>query len=107
MVSPKFDTSQERLVAEALSSLGLRYKEQQEFGQYTVDFWIPEINVVVEADGPHGHYNKRDLKRDADLYSEHNVNLIMHVVSDDINHHKTHTTNIGRLRCRVNLHHTK
>ena len=84
MVASKFDTPQERLVADALAELGLRYNEQQQFGKYIVDFWLPEINVVVEADGPHGHYKKRDLKRDSDLYAEHDINLIMHIVSDDL-----------------------
>ena len=84
MVASKFDTPQERLVAEVLTTLGLRYNEQQKFGKYTVDFWLPEINVVVESDGPHGHIKKRDLKRDKELYSEHGINLIMHVVSDDL-----------------------
>tara|TARA_Y100000004_G_scaffold39393_1_gene42411 strand:+ start:917 stop:1123 length:207 start_codon:yes stop_codon:yes gene_type:complete len=36
-------------------------------GNYTVDFLITEMNVIIEADGPFGHLAKRDAQRDADL----------------------------------------
>jgi very-short-patch-repair endonuclease len=32
-----------------------------------VDFYLPEIEVVVEADGPFGHLAKRDAYRDGKL----------------------------------------
>lgn len=82
-VLPKEDTQQERLVAEVLSEFGLRYVEQYVFGKFTVDFWLPELNMVVEADGPFGHYRKADMERDGILYNDHKVELIIHVTSSD------------------------
>ena len=32
-----------------------------------MDFYLPEIDVVVEADGPFGHLAKRDALRDGKL----------------------------------------
>ena len=46
---------------------------------YTVDFYIPELNMVVEADGTYGHLKKRDLKRDLNLYKYDEVEHILHI----------------------------
>ena len=46
---------------------GLLYEYQVRIGQYTIDFFLPELDVIIEADGVFGHLNKRDRKRDADL----------------------------------------
>ena len=48
---PRDFTKQENIIAECLSDLGLRYTEQYDLYPYTVDFYIPELNMVVEADG--------------------------------------------------------
>ena len=64
---PKSFTPQENLIAKVLDETGLRYARQVPIGNYTVDFLITEMNVIIEADGPIGHLAKRDAKRDADL----------------------------------------
>ena len=72
-------TKQENLIADCLASLGLRYEQQYEFFPYTADFYIPEINMVVEADGKYGHLRKRDVKRDFALVNKHEVSYILHI----------------------------
>ena len=53
---PKDFTKQENLIAEELSEMGMRYDQQVPMGKYTLDFWVPEIGLVIEADGVDGHY---------------------------------------------------
>ena len=65
--TPKDRTEQEQRLTRILSDLGLRSESQAKFGQYTVDVYIPEINVVVEADGFYGHLAKADEVRDDNL----------------------------------------
>ena len=78
-ILPKDYTPQEQIIAECLTEFGLRYDPQYEMGPYTVDFYIPEIGTVVEADGRHGHLQKRDRKRDAYLLEEGSVEYIIHI----------------------------
>lgn len=63
----KFWTKQEKLIQRCIEESGLRYISQARFGIYDVDFYLPEIEVVVEADGPFGHLAKRDAYRDGKL----------------------------------------
>ena len=76
---PKDYTPQENIIAECLSEFGLRYEQQYDFWPYTADFYITELNMVIEADGKYGHLNKRDVKRDLALGKQHNVKYILHI----------------------------
>ena len=76
---PKDYTSQENIIASCLSDFGIRYEQQYDFFPYTVDFYIPDIKMVVEADGKYGHLSKRDVKRDWDLVNKHAVEYILHI----------------------------
>ena len=76
---PKDYTPQENIIAECLSEFGLRYEQQYDFWPYTADFYIPELNMVIEADGKYGHLSKRDVKRDLALGKQHNVKYILHI----------------------------
>ena len=76
---PKDYTKQEQLIAAELSRLGLRYDQQVEVYPYTVDFFIPELGMVIEADGIYGHLQKRDTKRDADLMRIYGIENILHI----------------------------
>ena len=78
---PKDFTKQEKVIAECLSDLGLRFMEQVVFGQYTVDLWVPELNMIVEADGPIGHLRKADAKRDMALmeWPHPTVDNVLHI----------------------------
>ena len=64
---PKDYTPQEYTIAKILDEFWLRYDTQHFFLRYTVDFWIPEIGMVIEADGIYGHYKKRDVKSHMEL----------------------------------------
>ena len=46
-MKPRDYTKQENLIADCLSDLGFRYEEQAAFLSYTVDFWIPELQLVI------------------------------------------------------------
>ena len=48
---PKDYTRQEQLIADELSELGFRYDQQVPINQYTADFFVPELGLVIEADG--------------------------------------------------------
>ena len=78
MTLPRDYTEQEKIVQKCLDETGLRYDNQVEFDKYTVDFYIDELKMVVEADGVYGHLQKRDRLRDEKLYSlgiEHVVHI--------------------------------
>jgi len=78
-ILPRDYTEQENIIAECLSEYGLRYSQQHEFFQYTVDFYIPELKMVIEADGKHGHLKKRDRKRDLDIVKDIDIEHIVHI----------------------------
>ena len=71
-------TVQENYIAEILTDLGLRYEQQYSIGSRTVDFYLPEMKSVIEADGVYGHLRKADRKRDSELMSL-GVNDIFHI----------------------------
>ena len=77
---PSDFTKQENIIAEVLSECGLRYKEQENIGKYYADFFVPELNTVIEADGIYGHLKKADLKRDNALI-DFGVNQVIHISS--------------------------
>ena len=79
MVKPKDYTKQENIIAECLSDFGMRYAQQYEFYPYTVDFFIDDINMVIEADGVYGHLRKRDIRRDQDLVDNYGIDHVLHI----------------------------
>ena len=76
---PKDNTPQEIIIAKVLDDLGLRYDSQHFFLRFVVDFWIPELGMVIEADGVYGHFKKRDMRRDMELMSGPQIEHILHV----------------------------
>ncbi len=76
---PKDYTDQEQLIAEELSELGLRYDQQVPIQSYTVDFFVPELGLVIEADGVYGHLRKRDTYRDSELMRIYGISDILHI----------------------------
>jgi very-short-patch-repair endonuclease len=76
---PRDYTDQENLIANCLSEFGMRYDQQVYYHPYIVDFYIPEIKMVVEADGVYGHLSKRDRKRDDDLLLMEDIEYIIHI----------------------------
>ena len=86
MLLPKDYTLQEKKIASCLSNLGLRYTEQFNILNYTVDFWVPELNIVIEADGKVGHLRKADAKRDNELLAgqDTKVSQVVHITATDV-----------------------
>jgi len=76
---PRDYTKQENIIADCLDEFGLRYEQQYDFPPYTVDVYIPEINMVIEADGKYGHLQKSDSKRDVYITSSYNVKYLLHI----------------------------
>ena len=80
MNSPPRDyTSQENTIAKILDEFVLRYDTQHFFVQYIADFWVPEIGMIIEADGVYGHLQKRDIKRDTELMALPMVDSVLHI----------------------------
>lgn len=81
-IKPTDFTNQENIIADCLSELGFRYEQQVHFGKYRVDFWIPELSLVIEADGVYGHLKKRDIQRDTELMDINDIGNIFHIRAD-------------------------
>tara|TARA_R110002110_G_scaffold329864_3_gene541236 strand:+ start:482 stop:823 length:342 start_codon:yes stop_codon:yes gene_type:complete len=79
MFLPKDYTQQENFIADYLSEFGFRYDQQVVFAPYTVDFYIPELCMVIEADGIYGHFRKRDAKRDDFLSEQAGIDYVVHI----------------------------
>ena len=76
---PRDYTDQENLIARCLDEFGLRYEQQAYYHPYIVDFYVPELKMVIEADGVYGHLGKRDRKGDKDLESIEDIEYIIHI----------------------------
>ena len=76
---PRDYTQQEEIIARYLSKFGLSYEPQAYYHPYIVDFYIPEIKAVIEADGVYGHLGKRDRKRDLDLLDMEDIDYVIHI----------------------------
>ena len=76
---PRDYTKQENLIADVLSELGLRYDQQVPVNQYMLDFFVPEVGLVIEADGVYGHLRKRDMHRDSEIMRVFGVANILHI----------------------------
>jgi very-short-patch-repair endonuclease len=73
-LASKKPTSLDVPVAQVLDALGIKYESQKIIGRCIVDFYIPDCNLIIEADGWYWH-NKpevkaRDKRRDAWLRSK-------------------------------------
>ena len=76
---PRDFTEQELIIARCLDEFGLSYEQQAYFHPYIADFYIEEIQMVVEADGVYGHLGKRDRKRDSDLLELDEIEHVVHI----------------------------
>ena len=79
---PRDYTKQENLIADQLSELGLRYDQQVPINQYTADFFVPELGLVIEADGIYGHLRKRDAFRDSEIMRVFGIENVLHIRED-------------------------
>ena len=70
----KTDTKHQLLINRWIEELGIGTVIEQPFGDYSVDIFIPDLNLGIEVDGPY-HLKKRDLKRDEYLKQTHGVDI--------------------------------
>jgi len=70
----KTDTKHQLLINKWIEELGIGTVIEQPFGAYSVDIFIPDLNLGIEVDGPY-HLKKRDLKRDEYLKQAHGVDI--------------------------------
>lgn len=68
----------QRLVSTFLNNLGLTVDVEAKIGKRYADVYLPEINTVVEYDGPTHVWASADAKRDEEL-KESGVNEILHI----------------------------
>jgi very-short-patch-repair endonuclease len=66
-----FDSAHEMVAAAVLINDEIHIKTQHKVAGYRVDFWIPEMKIVLEIDGIfHQNSVKRDTKRDIKIREE-------------------------------------
>jgi very-short-patch-repair endonuclease len=81
-------SSIEIAVKKVLDSLGENYHHQHRIGKFLVDFYLPDRNLVIEADGDYWHSLERNRKNDIkkDQYmKESQINLVR-LKESDIRH---------------------
>ena len=64
-----------RRLVKVLQATGYKVDVEVEFQPWRVDCYLPELHMVVEADGPH-HSKTRDATRDADLLERYGLFVI-------------------------------
>lgn len=66
-----FDSSEEMIAAIMLVSAGIKAKPQYKIGKYKVDFFVPQLQVVLEIDGvTHKARKEKDTRRDLAIRAE-------------------------------------
>lgn len=69
-----------------LEDADLEFEAQRRFGRYVVDAYVPNRNLVFEADGQFWYWHKdkkREAKRDEYLRSS-GVGAVVHLTDEDL-----------------------
>jgi very-short-patch-repair endonuclease len=61
----RHETMPEKRVKLALQRIGLPFIPQHQVGIYTVDFFLPLLNIALEVDGSYWHQTERIKQKDA------------------------------------------
>jgi len=72
-------TDKQMLVETWINRLGFRTDLETVFGEYSVDIFVPELQIAVEVDSPYHKFKKRDKKRDIKLKEEHGLKAVLRV----------------------------
>lgn len=78
----KTGTKLEALVAALLDSAGVEFVSQHQIGTKIVDFFIPSVNAVIEADGVYWHRDRPNDERDG--YLLRHVSAVTHITDDQL-----------------------
>jgi len=68
----KKDTPQELLILGWVRETGIGANSQEDFPPYVADVYVPDLELVIEVDGPL-HLRKKDKERDLRLKTEYGV----------------------------------
>lgn len=80
MAAKGFTTACEKAVADWLNVRGVEFREQHQIGRSFVDFFLPESNTVIEADGAYWHRDQqRDIVRDRRILEDDPTVRIVHM----------------------------
>jgi very-short-patch-repair endonuclease len=74
---------------------GTFYEKQKRFGRCVVDFWLPDEQLVFEADGDFWHQDKEKEARRDEYLMERGVLAVIHLGTQDLLF-----ANKERKRCR-------
>jgi len=75
-----FQTSIEKKVEKWLKLIGIKYEKQFRIGKNFIDFAIPSMNLLIEADGAYWHKKQSiDIKRDINILSHIPDATIIHI----------------------------
>jgi len=75
-----FYTDKQREVEKWVNESGFRTELEVPFGRFCADIYIPELNWIVEIDGPaHKYKKKKDRNRDLELIGIHKVEHVLRV----------------------------
>jgi len=70
----------EKKVRRKLEHLCIDYKQEYPIGNYNIDFFLPDYNIALEADGIYWHnkdsVEERDKRRDKELLDNHRYGTI-------------------------------
>jgi len=69
-------TDLEKAMGKILGELGYRVLYQHELRPYIVDFFLPDFNIIVEADGEIWHSNMKDRERDLELKERYGTRVL-------------------------------
>ncbi len=58
------ENSLEKAVREAIQQIGWEFEQEKQIGRYSVDFYIPNLRLVIEADGEYWHKLRRVKEQD-------------------------------------------
>ena len=64
-----------RKLVDWISALGLLYTEEYGLDNYSLDIYLPEMNLGVEVDGPQ-HNRKRDRARDEIIMDKGGITIV-------------------------------
>jgi very-short-patch-repair endonuclease len=78
------DTWMEKALALLLDQGGLVYEKQKRFGRCVVDFWLPDEQLVFEADGDFWHQDKEKEARRDEYLTERGALAVVHISTCDL-----------------------
>jgi very-short-patch-repair endonuclease len=71
-----FLTKNQYKLEKIINELGFATELETPFGNYSADIYIPELNIIVELDGPSHVSKKKDESRDAKIKEEYGVDVL-------------------------------